>query len=328
MPKYDLKTPFEVAKAAKRANDYASRERNQNSYNTAWLYGYAFALKEVAEQQMQHAREQNETKVLREILSLAEAELNDNGSIGYTMPDGKHHIFIYVDDVSDEKHLYIIEPNRVIDGAHEPMGDTAGAEYNNFSDLAVGCLWCIEQFRYDNFPEVFVEKSTSKDLSSDVFLLSEDDDLFVDDVVYAKVEGYLLATDALVNRLKNAAGKILADTALSTAENINFYPVYDLRSGEVHIESTFWYFEDNQDKPFEIQLPLSPAEQKALRTAMENYCVKKYHMTCEDYVNEIRAGEGIGSKVSLDLKIKTALEQTPGADHKSAENQKTMIQER
>lgn len=97
------------------------------------------------------------SEILQEILNLAKSELNENGNIGYTMPDGKYHIYIYVDDSikyaenskTAEDGYYVIEPNRVIDGAMEPLGDTATAEYNDFAELLVGCVWCMEEFERD-----------------------------------------------------------------------------------------------------------------------------------------------------------------------------------
>lgn len=94
---------------------------------------------------------QDRVKILREILSLVKSELNDVGAesgVGYTMPDGKYHIFIYVDN-ADEK-IYVIEPNRVEDGAHEPfLGENYLATYNDFTELLLGCEWCMEQFERD-----------------------------------------------------------------------------------------------------------------------------------------------------------------------------------
>lgn len=112
--------------------------------------------------------EMNKSNILREIMNLAKAELNKNGSIGYTMPDGKHHIFIYVDDsiqyADNEKTVedgfYVIEPNRVVAGAHEPMGDTTAADYNDFAELLVGCMWCIEQFEQEHERNVNEIKSS------------------------------------------------------------------------------------------------------------------------------------------------------------------------
>jgi len=101
--------------------------------------------------------DKNKSEILRDILKLAKSELNENGHIGYTMPDGKHHIYIYVDDsmghvvdvVEPEDYYYVIEPNRVVDGAMEPMGDTTAADYNDFAELLVGCAWCIDEFERD-----------------------------------------------------------------------------------------------------------------------------------------------------------------------------------
>lgn len=93
--------------------------------------------------------EYNKAGVLKEILKLAKEELFEPGDdIGYTMPDGKYHIYIFVDD-ADEK-IYVVEPNKVVDGAHEPIGEQNYlAAYNDFGDLAVGCLFCMDEFEFD-----------------------------------------------------------------------------------------------------------------------------------------------------------------------------------
>ena len=46
--KYDLSTPAAIKAAAIEARTRAGNEYNQNSYNAAWLHGYADALREVA----------------------------------------------------------------------------------------------------------------------------------------------------------------------------------------------------------------------------------------------------------------------------------------
>jgi len=50
MPKYDLSSYKAISEAASAASEYASNEYDQNSYNTAWLHGYARALNDVKEQ--------------------------------------------------------------------------------------------------------------------------------------------------------------------------------------------------------------------------------------------------------------------------------------
>ena len=92
---------------------------------------------------------QNKTKLLDQLLRDAIPALQDPGdNFGFTMPDGKYHIFIYVDD--PDELLYVIEPNRVEDGAHEPfVGDTYLAAHGDYADLLLGCLWSMECFEED-----------------------------------------------------------------------------------------------------------------------------------------------------------------------------------
>lgn len=83
--------------------------------------------------------------MLKSIYDLAKEELNENGNIGYTLPNGKYHLFIFVDDSLGSDDLwYIIEPNEVVDGAHEPIGNNTSAPYNDFEALLLGCMWAIE----------------------------------------------------------------------------------------------------------------------------------------------------------------------------------------
>ena len=50
MPQYDLSTIGAVSAAAELARVRANQEPSQDSYNAAWLHGYAQALAETAEQ--------------------------------------------------------------------------------------------------------------------------------------------------------------------------------------------------------------------------------------------------------------------------------------
>ena len=49
MPAYDLSSPSAVSASAEQARIRASQEPDQNSYNAAWLHGYASALANVAD---------------------------------------------------------------------------------------------------------------------------------------------------------------------------------------------------------------------------------------------------------------------------------------
>lgn len=98
-----------------------------------------------------------DSRILQEILALAKTELeeNQNPDMGYTTPDGNYHIFIYKDqehsweDGPAPYSFYVVEPNKVVSGAHEPLGDTFLTERLDLSELLVGCQWCLEQFEAD-----------------------------------------------------------------------------------------------------------------------------------------------------------------------------------
>lgn len=93
-------------------------------------------------------------EILKEIYALAKASLPESGEMGYTMPDGKHHIYIYADQEThwDDRPadlFYVVEPNRVVSGAHDPMGDTYLTETRDLSEVLIGCQWCLDVFAAD-----------------------------------------------------------------------------------------------------------------------------------------------------------------------------------
>lgn len=96
-----------------------------------------------------------DSRILYEIMSLARTELDENPDMGYTTPDGKYHIYIYAEqehnweDGPDPYSFYVVEPNKVVDGAHEPMGDTFITDGLDLDEVLIGCQWCLEQFDAD-----------------------------------------------------------------------------------------------------------------------------------------------------------------------------------
>lgn len=98
-------------------------------------------------------------QILREILATAQTSLLNDSDMGYTMPDGKHHIYIYADqethwDDRPADKFYVVEPNKVVNGAHEPMGDTFITTGLNLSEVLIGCQWCMDWFENDRAQEV------------------------------------------------------------------------------------------------------------------------------------------------------------------------------
>ena len=91
-------------------------------------------------------------EMVDEVMELLEhdlaAEGPENGT-GWTLPDGKYHIFAYVDFIDDER-VVVLEPNKVVHGAHEPIfGDTFIVAFGDVERLKRGVDWCLEQFACD-----------------------------------------------------------------------------------------------------------------------------------------------------------------------------------
>lgn len=85
--------------------------------------------------------------ILKEISDLAHLELNENGSIGYTMPGGKYHLYIYVEDSNgDDDTFYMIEANKIDESGGSIPIDCTSADYNNFEELLLGCVYCINTY--------------------------------------------------------------------------------------------------------------------------------------------------------------------------------------
>lgn len=109
--------------------------------------------------------------ILEEILALAKKELPAGNDIGFTMPDGKYHIYIYPDqevnwDDTPPKTFYVIEPNKVLNGAHEPMGDTHLTRTRDISEVIIGCQWCLQVFEADR--QLVANREVKEDLPDEL----------------------------------------------------------------------------------------------------------------------------------------------------------------
>lgn len=103
MPDYDLSTIGAISASAKLAHVRADQEPNQDSYNTAWLHGYADALsnaanalepqRELMETIIGYLGEQHDSTELYEILhgTLAMSD-KDILSLGFDMPQCREQI--------------------------------------------------------------------------------------------------------------------------------------------------------------------------------------------------------------------------------------------
>ena len=89
--------------------------------------------------------------------------------MGYTTPDGRYHIYIYADqeihwDDRPADTFYVIEPNKVVDGAHEPFGDTFITTSRDLSEVLIGCQWCLDWFERDRNMETSLEAALPDEL--------------------------------------------------------------------------------------------------------------------------------------------------------------------
>lgn len=106
------------------------------------------------------------TEIMRELLFLAKTTLQPEGAMGYTMPDGKYHIYIYAETEPawpgrEAQNYYVVEPNEVVNGAHEPMDTPYATNTLDLSEVLIGCHWCMEVF--DMARENAVNKAVSEE---------------------------------------------------------------------------------------------------------------------------------------------------------------------
>lgn len=103
MPNYDLSSPGTISAAAELARVRANREPNQDSYNAAWLHGYASALanvvdaleprQELIESIIGYMGEQHDSAELYDILHEALAMSDqDILSLGFDLPQCREQI--------------------------------------------------------------------------------------------------------------------------------------------------------------------------------------------------------------------------------------------
>lgn len=123
MPNYDLSTHHAISDAAKTAHKKATTEPNQSSYNAAWLYGYAEALKDVSQQlEPQHQlidavlnylSEHNDSsslyRMLHEDMNLTAEEIS---SLGFDLPQFDEQHFpenLSEPDITSEVRMWHVE---------------------------------------------------------------------------------------------------------------------------------------------------------------------------------------------------------------------------
>lgn len=110
-----------------------------------------------------------------------------------------------------------------------------------------------------------------------------DDELLINDDRQS-LNGYLWAVDHLVDKLPSS----------QVMENINFYANYNVLTGDVKVEASF-YVPDTSFKSGErneiVEVALTDKEKSELVDVFQSYCRSQYLQTCLEFVNEIRRDE-------------------------------------
>ena len=115
-------------------------------------------------------------QILEEIEELAKNELNERGSISYTMPDGRHQIFIHTERKSAEvEPVYVVEPNKIYDNAHDLVGEPMTSPYNDFAHLLMCCTQCIALFALDREDNRSLPESSHTQDALTIYLCPQQD---------------------------------------------------------------------------------------------------------------------------------------------------------
>lgn len=133
-----------------------------------------------------------------------------------------------------------------------------------------------------------------------------DDELLVcQDRASNCIEGYVWAVDALVEPLKAQEARHLSAEDLEDMENINFYPVFDVRHNKVTISGNYYVGEEH----YSFDLPISEEDSQKLIEAMESYCQKHLGCSCLEAVDKFRDEHNfcsIAGILALEEKLKNA----------------------
>lgn len=119
-----------------------------------------------------------------------------------------------------------------------------------------------------------------------------DEELCLTDGAENTIDGYLWAMAPLVDRLKQQLADQLSAGELESMENINFYPVYHVATGNVEVEAHFCYTMDNgQEAAHGGHLQLTDSESAFLKASMEDYCKEKYNVSCLEFLENAKTAE-------------------------------------
>lgn len=114
-----------------------------------------------------------------------------------------------------------------------------------------------------------------------------DDELCIQDD-NVTLDGYLWATDALVDRMKETVKDQHTQVQIDSFDNINFYAEYNLKTGSIEVTGTYYYFDANGENQGAFTIALSEEEKASLPKIMESYCQKVYGESFADILQNLQ----------------------------------------
>lgn len=124
-----------------------------------------------------------------------------------------------------------------------------------------------------------------------------DDGLIVDQ---GKVEGYIWATDYMMDKLRTQRGLSMD----SDAGDFNFYTVYDPKTHNLDVIASYYTNPDTaSEKNVTCNLYFSRAEQRELFSAMQEYCRTQYNKDLSDLTEDLKESHEHSDKACLQVKL-------------------------
>jgi len=180
---------------------------------------------------------------------------------------------------------------------HNEISPELNIIFNNSFNRRVELLKLAEK---EMFREAAVEeKSNIVSEKSSPYIF--DHELLINDD-FESINGYLWATDDLVNRLPDP----------EEIETANFYADYNVRTGEIKLTTSYDTPSADGEINKTMEIELTEQEKKELISLFEDYCKEYESQSCLEFVNEIRSAEDMSlieaPKIPLNDKIASASE--------------------
>lgn len=182
--------------------------------------------------------------------------------------------------------------------------------------------WATPGADPDRYLDIYPEKETpvkkiSTPIQEDSFVF--DDEICVNDENLEVIDGYLWATEPLIDRLKEQLYHLVNKDYINALDNPNFYALYQPHSGEIKITGTC--YTPPLKTQWNLDIPLTADERSTLCNKMNEYCEAEYGLNCKLYLDDIRESEGL-IPFDLDAQLRIAKKRSENTKKTEAEKSK------